>query len=182
MPSDDLLAGVEFTGGSKDLLEGVQTGGEPYKPRRDVGFWETAGRTAASAATPVVRAIDMAAAGLAGAFERVFPQLAGEQERIFKMGQERAAGMEQFYGQQPEEEMNLPGALAGGIASLPIEMAGGFGAQHGIERTAQVLDRGGTGQEAALAGGVTGATRLGLNLLPLKVGGMMKMQTAGLDK
>ena len=171
MPSDDLLAGVEFTGGSKDLLEGVQTGGEPYKPRRDVGFWETAGRTAASAATPVVRAIDMAAAGLAGAFERVFPQLAGEQERIFKMGQERAAGMEQFYGQQPEEEMNLPGALAGGIASLPIEMAGGFGAQHGIERTAQVLDRGGTGQEAALAGGVTGATRLGLNLLPLKVGG-----------
>lgn len=169
--ASDLLEGVEFTGPSTDLLEGVQVGGEPYRPRRDMGFFESAGKTAAQATIPVVRAIDMAAAGVAGAFERIFPQLAGEQDRIFQMMQERNQRMTEAYTPAPEEQVSLPGAVAGGIASLPVEMAGGFGAQHGIERTAQVLERGGTGGQAALAGGVTGATRVGLNLLPVKLGG-----------
>jgi hypothetical protein len=169
--ASDLLEGVEFTGASQDLLEGVQAGGEPYRPRRDMGFFESAGKSAAQATIPVVRAIDMAAAGVAGAFERIFPQLAGEQDRIFQMMQERNQRMTEAYTPAPEEQVSLPGAVVGGIASLPVEMAGGFGAQHGIERTAQVLERGGTGEQAALAGGVTGATRVGLNLLPVKVGG-----------
>lgn len=169
--SNDLLEGVEFSGPSSDLLEGVQAGGEPYQPRRDVGFMETAGRTAAMAASPVVRAIDMAAASVAGAFERIFPQLAGEQDRVFQQMQQRQTRLQEAYAPQPGEQMGVAGQLAGGLASLPIEMVGGFGAQHGIERSAQVLERGGTGEQAALAGGVTGATRLGLNALPVKVGG-----------
>ncbi len=193
MASEDLLAGVEFSGPSSDLLEGVQAGGESYKPREDVGFWATAGRTAAQATSPVLRAIDMAAAGLAGAFERlniptnlggrgvgavrpqpgapIFPGLAGEQDRVFQAAQERQQGMQEFYGQQPNEQFSLPGSIAGGVASMPVEMVGGMGLQHGIDRSAQVLEAGGTGREAALAGGVTGAVRTGLNLLPVKVGG-----------
>lgn len=141
-------------------------------PQREVGILETAGRTAASAAVPVVRAIDMAAAGLAGF---VAPLLGldpeKEQAKIFSDAEARTARMRQSYAPKAGEQMSTTGQVLGGLASAPIEITGGFGLQHGIERASEVLERGGTGREAALAGGVSGAVRTALNLLPVKAGG-----------
>jgi hypothetical protein len=141
-------------------------------PPREVGFMESAGRTAASAAIPIVRGLDMAAAGLAGMLAPLFGlDPAKEQERIFSDADQRSATMRQQYQPQPGEEFSLPGQIAGGLASLPVEMAGGLGMARGLERSADVLQRGGTMGEADTAGLITGGANLAANLLPIKLGG-----------
>lgn len=141
-------------------------------PPREVGFAEGAARTAASSVIPIVRSIDMAAAGLAGLLAPLFGlDPVKEQERIFADAEERSATMRQAYSPQPGEEFGLGGQIAGGVASMPIEVVGGLGLQRGVERAADVVQRGGTLGEAGLAGGVTGAANVAANLLPVKAGG-----------
>lgn len=157
-------------------------------PTREVGFMESAGRTAASAATPVVRGLGMGLAGvieqmrgvaeLADAIAPIFgikpeaqQRLQSAQDTVFRATDERTQAMREMYDPKAGEEMNLPGQIVGGIASLPIEMAGGMGLQRGVERASDVVQRGGTLGEAGMSGGVTGAANLAANLLPVKLGG-----------
>jgi hypothetical protein len=157
-------------------------------PTREVGFLESAGRTAASSATPVVRALGLADAGVleivkqvatvADAVAPIFglrsqltQRVQEAQDEAFAAANERAASMRAMYDPQAGEEMSLPGQIAGGIASMPIEMVGGMGLQRGVERSADVLQRGGSGGEAALSGAAVGAVNVAANLLPIKAGG-----------
>lgn len=134
--------------------------------KRKVGPVETALRTAGEAARTAVGMFDMAAAGLASTFGG-----SEEADRVLAMREERQQGMRTAYAQKPDEEFSGAGQLLGGVASMPIEMVGGMGVQHGIERSAEVLDRGGSMGQAAGAGAVTGAVRTALNALPVKAGG-----------
>jgi hypothetical protein len=157
-------------------------------PAREVGFFESAGRTAGSSATPVVRALGLADAGVleivkqvatvADAVAPIFglrsqltQRVQEAQDEAFAAANERAASMRAMYDPQAGEEMSLPGQIAGGIASMPIEMVGGMGLQRGVERSADVLQRGGSGGEAALSGAAVGAVNVAANLLPIKAGG-----------
>lgn len=137
----------------------------PPPPKRKVGFLESAGRQIGQAATTAVGHLGMAAAGVAGVLGE------GAQDAVFRARDKTMASMADFYGQKPDEEFNTAGSLVGGVASAPIEIVGGGGAQHGTERATQVLDRGGSLGDAALAGGVSGATHVALNALPVKAGG-----------
>jgi hypothetical protein len=155
---------------------------------RQVGFGESAGRVAASAAIPVVRTLGLGVAGvleamrggaeIADAIAPIFgvkPQamqrLQAAQDRVFQEADARAASMRDMYAPKAGEEFDTLGAIAGGVASMPIEVAGGFGLQRGIERSADVLERGGSMGDAAIAGGVSGAANVAANLLPVKAGG-----------
>lgn len=130
------------------------------------------GRTALSAAIPIVRSIDMAAAGVAGMLAPMLGLNAEEEQaKVFRDAEVRSARMRQMYEPQAGEQMSKTGQIAGGIASIPLEMAGGMGVQRGVERAADVVQRGGTVGEAAVAGGVTGAANVAANLLPVKAGG-----------
>jgi hypothetical protein len=157
-------------------------------PTREVGFMESAGRTAAGSATPVVRALGLADAGVleivkqvASVADAIAPmfglrsqmtqRVQAAQDEAFAAANERAASMRAMYDPQAGEEMSLPGQIAGGIASMPIEMVGGMGLQRGVERSADVLQRGGSGGEAALSGAAVGAVNVAANLLPIKAGG-----------
>lgn len=152
----------------------------PVAPVRQVGVLESAGRTAAAAAIPIVRSIDMAAAGLAGLLAPLFG-LDGEkeQQRIFQESEQRSARMRQSYEPQPGEEMSLTGQLVGGVASMPVEVLGGLGLQRGVERSADVVQRGGDLGEAAQAGLVTGGANVAANLLPVKAGGKVAQVIEG---
>jgi hypothetical protein len=157
-------------------------------PAREVGFMESAGRTAASSATPVVRALGLADAGVLeivkqvatvadaiapmfGLRSQMTQRVQAAQDEAFAAADQRAASMRAMYDPQAGEEMSLPGQIAGGIASMPIEMVGGMGLQRGVERSADVLQRGGGGGEAALSGAAVGAVNVAANLLPIKAGG-----------
>lgn len=134
-------------------------------PRREVGFVESAGRTAGASAIPVVKMFGLAAATAARLFGRK------AQDKVFEAMDRVTGSMEREYRPQAGEEFSTAGQFAGGLASLPVEIAGGFGLQHGAERAQEVVQRGGTVGEAAKAGAVTGLTRVALNALPVKVGG-----------
>jgi hypothetical protein len=157
-------------------------------PKREVGFLESAGRTAGASAIPVVRGFGLGAAGvlelvepvalLADTLAPIFgvqsnarAGLQAAQDAVFAQMQARTQSMEGMYNPQPGEEMSLPGQIAGGIASLPIEVVGGMGAQRGFSRAGEVIERGGSLGEAGQAGAVTGAANVAANLLPVKVGG-----------
>ena len=178
------LAQPAAGGGEWDVV-----GTAPMPPEaRDVGFVEGAARTAASSAIPVVRSLGLAEGGLLGAVAEVADladniaplfglksdlgaRVRERQAAVFQRGDQLTESMRGMYAPQPGEEFGLGGQIVGGLASMPIEMVGGFGAQRGIERSADVLQRGGTGGEAALAGGVSGVANVAANLLPVKVGG-----------
>jgi hypothetical protein len=136
-------------------------------PRREVGFVESAGRTAGASTIPVVKMFGLAAATAA----RLFGQKA--QDKVFEAMDRVTGSMEREYRPQAGEEFSTAGQFAGGIASMPVEIAGGFGLQHGVERAQEVVQRGGTVGEAGKAGAVTGGVRVALNLLPMKLGGAM---------
>lgn len=135
-------------------------------PPREVGMGEGIARIVGQAAIPVAKTLGLATASLAN--------LVGGREAadaVFRKTDEVVGDMQREYEFRPDEEVGLPTQVLGGIASTPIELVGGFGTQHGINRAAEVLQRGGTGAEAAKAGGVSGAVHAGLNLLPVKAGG-----------
>jgi hypothetical protein len=156
----------------RDLATKLKSNGmnvpDEWLAPKKVGFVESAMRTAGTAAQKAVGMFDMAAAGLA----RTFGSDA-EVEKTLDIYKARQEGMGQAYGTGPDEELSGPGAVAGGVLSAPIEMAGGFGLQHGIERAGQVVERGGSLGEAATAGGVSGGVHAALNLLPVKAGGVV---------
>ena len=148
-----------------DDAPGAAPAPKPPPEPRDVGFAESLGRTAGAAAIPVVRSLGMAAATVAGIFGR------DAADRVFGNTDQIIDSMRRTYEPQEGETFNTAGSLAGGVLSAPVQMAGGMGLQHGVERAAQVVERGGSMGDAALAGGVSGGVNLGLNLLPMKVGG-----------
>lgn len=155
-------------------LDAVREQFDAQTKTRRVGFWEAAARTVGSAVKPVVRAFDLAAAGLAGAMGAE-----SDQEAIFRDMELRQETMGRQYDEQPGESMPLAGQVVGGVASMPVEMAGGFGVQRGIDRAAEVVKRGGSMQEAAVAGGVTGAGNVALNALPVRLGGQVAERVGG---
>ncbi|HEU4457781.1 MAG TPA: hypothetical protein VFR90_01500 [Methylibium sp.] len=176
-PPDDIFAGIPLT----------RPAAAPTQARK-VGFAESAARTAGSAATPVVRTAGMGLAGIlevvkqaVSVADAVAPILGmrinmaagvgAAQDRVFAATDETAQSMRDFYDPQQGEEMSLPGQVAGGIASLPAELLGGLGIARGVERSADVVERGGTLGEAGVAGGVTAVANVAANALPIKVGG-----------
>ncbi len=145
---------------------GLQIPQQAQQQPRAVGVVETALRTAAMAAGPVVRAIDMAAAGLAG----IFGDTQG-QAQIFGDMESRSRRMREQYAPAPGEEFSTVGQIGGGVLSMPIEVAGGMGLQRGVARASEVVERGGDLGQASLAGGVTAAANVAANLVPVRLGG-----------
>ena len=156
------------------------TGAVPFEfdtkdavPVRKVGAVEGALRTAASATQSAVRVFDMAAAGLAGIFgdtegqEQIFTEMKGRQER-----------MTEAYAPKADEEIGLGGKLAGAALSIPTAMVGGPVAP-GIERTSEVLERGGTMGQAVKAGATSAAVNTVAMALPAAAG-LKAAQLAGL--
>jgi ddrB-like ParB superfamily domain/Zeta toxin len=165
-------------------LEGAQQAAAP----REVGFMESAGRTAGAAATAPVRMGGLAVGGLlegvkkaAALADTIAPmfglqtdysqRVAAAQDQVFAFTDRRAEEMRGMYAPKPGEEFGIGGQIAGGVASLPMELAGGLGIARGVERGADVVQRGGTMGEAATAGGVTAGANLIANALPIKLGG-----------
>lgn len=162
-------------------------------PVREVGFIETALRTAAGAAQQAVRTVDMARAGLTqvladpvvSAGVRALPGgavVAGidklirgdktteqAQEEIFRSAGERQQGMTEAYAQKPDEEFGLAGKLGGAAVGLPISMVSGL-AGPGISRAMDVIERGGTMGEAAKAGLTSAAVGGVMMALPAAAG------------
>ncbi|MDQ5977811.1 MAG: hypothetical protein QG602_783 [Verrucomicrobiota bacterium] len=157
---DELPAGFTL-----DAAKGSNEGTPPQSQTRKVGVLESAGRTAGGAAIPVVRTLGLAAALIGRVFGR------DAQDTVFRKVDETLESMRSVYSPREGEDFSLTGSILGGVASAPIEVVGGFGAQHGIDRAGEVLERGGTLGEAAKAGAVTGGVRTALNALPVKVGG-----------
>jgi hypothetical protein len=139
----------------------------PAPPPRQVGFLESAGRTAGAAAIPVMQTL-----GLAGA---TIASILGDdvRDQVFKRVDSTLEAMRGMYNPQAGEEFSTAGQVVGGLASMPIEMAGGMGIQRGVGRAADVVERGGTLGEAATAGTVTGAANLAANLVPAHIGGVV---------
>lgn len=144
--------------------------------KRKVGVVETALRTAGEAARTAVGMFDMALAGAARGVDAINNLRTGRDDRFYQdavLGArgDRQQSMRDTYAPKADEEFSGAGQVLGGAASIPIEVVGGMGMQHGIERSAEVLERGGTMRQAAQAGAVTGAVRMALNALPVKAGG-----------
>lgn len=135
-------------------------------PKRDVGVGEGVARIIGQSAIPATRMLGLAAASVAGVF-------GGEeaQDAVFQKVDEAIGSMRRVYEFKPDEEVGMGTQIVGGLASMPIEVVGGMGVQRGIDRSTEVLRRGGTMEEAATAGGVTGAANVAANLLPVKAGG-----------
>lgn len=157
-------------------------------PPRQVGAAESAARTIGAAAIPVVQTGGLAIGGLmeglkkgaavADVVARVFgvtsnmsQRVQEAQDGVFQFADERAQAMRGMYNPQAGEEFSGPGQFVGGVLSAPIEIAGGFGVQRGIGRAADVVQRGGTLEEAGTAGAISGAANVAANLLPVKAGG-----------
>lgn len=157
-----------FTVDPGELPEGFQVD----QPKRKVGALETALRTAGEAAIPVVRTLGLALSTVA----RLGGQ--GAQEAVIGKTEELVGGMEGAYGQKPDEEMSTGGQVAGGVLSMPMAVLG-QGVAPGVNRAAEVLKRGGTGTEAAVAGGVTGAVEQALIALPMHLGGKVAEKVGG---
>lgn len=68
------------------------------------------------------------------------------------------------------EERNPVTGFLGSVAGMPQAMATAATGSGGIETATEVLDRGGSGGEAALAGGVSAGVDLAMAAVPLKVG------------
>lgn len=149
---------------------------KPAPPKREVGDVETALRTVGSSVKPIVRMYGLAMSAVARGIDEVNNLRTGRDDRFYSDAvmaetDDSVAGNTDAYAPKPGEEMGLPGQIAGGIFSAPIEMAGGFGLQRGVDRSADVLQRGGTMPQAVQAGAVSGAANLAANLVPVKVGG-----------
>lgn len=164
----------------RDLATKLKANGmnvpEDWLAPKKVGGVESALRTAGSAAQKAVGMFDMAVAGVARGADAISNLRTGRDDRFYQDAAFGARGERQeqmggVYAEKPDEAFNGAGALAGGVLSAPIEMAGGFGLQHGIERSANVVERGGSLGEAATAGAVSGGVHAALNLLPVKAGG-----------
>lgn len=134
-------------------------------PVQQVGFLESALRTAGLIARTVVGTVDQAAAGFAG--------LAGDtagQEDIFRNMEQRQQRMSEAYAPKEGERFNRGGALLGGLGMAGAGlMAAGSGAG-GQERAREVIQRGGTLGEAAVAGGAKAGTDAALAALPAGAG------------
>lgn len=156
------------------------TGAVPFEfdtkeavPVRKVGAVEGALRTAAGATQSAVRAFDMAAAGLAGIFgdtegqEQIFTEMKGRQER-----------MTEAYAPKADEEIGFGSKLAGAALSIPAAMVGGPVAP-GIERTSEVLERGGTMGQAVKAGATSATVNTVLMAVPAAAG-LKAAQLAGM--
>lgn len=156
---------------------------------REVGFVEGAGRIAASSLAPVARAQGMLAAStleivkeVAGLADEVAPlfglqstmrqRVQDFQDRTIAIADARAKAIQQSYAPKPGEEFGLGAQIVGGLASMPAEVMGGGGVQHGLSRAAEVIERGGTIPQAAQAGVTSGAANVTANLLPAKLGGV----------
>ena len=143
----------------------VQPVAAPAAPPRQVGFIESALRSAGLIARTVVGAVDQAAAGLAG--------LAGDkagQEDIFRNMDERQARMAEAYAPQEGEKFNRAGQLAGGLAMAGAGLMSAGSGAGGQERAREVIQRGGTLGQAAGAGAVQAGGDALLAALPAGAG------------
>lgn len=143
----------------------VQPTAAPAAPPRQVGFIESALRSAGLIARTVVGAVDQAAAGLAG--------LAGDkagQEDIFRNMDLRQARMAEAYAPQEGEKFNRAGQLTGGLAMAGAGLMGAGSGAGGQERAREVIQRGGTLGQAAGAGAVQAGGDALLAALPAGAG------------
>lgn len=159
---------------TKLTANGMKVPEEWLAPKK-VGFVESALRTAGTAAQKAVGMFDMAAATVARGADAVSNLRTGRDDRfyqdaVFGARGERQERMGEAYGTGPDEELNTAGSIASSVL-MPIGLVGGMGLQQGIDRSAQVIERGGTLGEAQQAGAVSGGVGAALNLLPIKVGG-----------
>lgn len=154
----------EEYGAEKPPKKAQKPAAEPKK-KREVGFFESAGRTLGQAATTAVGHLGLAAAGLAT------PLGPDAQDAVFKAREGVLDSMGGMYSQKEDEEFSTTGSFAGGLASAPIEIAAGLGTQHGSQRATEVLDRGGSLSDANTAGVVSAGVHGALNALPVKAGG-----------
>lgn len=141
------------------------------KPKTEVGFAESAGRTMGQATMPAVKTLGLAAAGLAG----MIPGGEQAQEAIFKQLGETEQSMGDVYAPKEGEHFNPAGEFAGGLASAPVAVAG-QGVAPGIQRASEVVERGGDVRQAAEAGLVTGVVNQVLQAASL--GGGSKLAAA----
>jgi hypothetical protein len=147
------------------------------KPVRKVGVLETAGRTAGAAAVPVVKTVGLALATVGGVIDRLRGG-GGAQEAVFEKMDETVKGMQEMYAPKPTEAFSPTGEVLGGVAAMPQAVLG-QGVAPGISRAAEVLERGGTGAEAAKAGLVTGGVQQALLALPAFAGGKVAEKIGG---
>jgi GNAT superfamily N-acetyltransferase len=162
-PWDDFRAPAAPAAGEAPPWQDFATAAPP--PQRKVGFIDSALRTAGLVARQVVGVVDQAAAGLAG--------LAGDtagQDEIFRNMDLRQQRMAEEYAPQPGEKFNRAGEFLGGAAMMGAGlMVAGSGAG-GEERAREVIQRGGSTEDAVRAGGVQAAGDAALAALPLGVG------------
>jgi molybdenum-dependent DNA-binding transcriptional regulator ModE/GNAT superfamily N-acetyltransferase len=157
---------MDFDPSSAQPVEGFDPG--TATPVREVGGVESALRTVGTAARKAVGMFDMAAVGLAS----IFGDEAAVEDTL-KIHETRQKGMKDFYDPKPDEEFSTAGQIVGGAVAAPIELVGGLGAQHGVERATEVIDRGGSLGQARKAGAVSAGVHGALNLVPVKAGGMV---------
>lgn len=176
------MAGEWDVVGEQPLSEWDVVATEPAKPpappKREVGNVETALRTVGQSVKPIVRMYGLAMSTVARGIDELNNMRTGRDDRFLQDAvmaetDQSVAANTQAYAQKPGEEMGTTAQLAGGVLSAPIQMIGGMGLQQGVDRTADVLQRGGTMGEATQAGAVSGAANLAANLIPVKVGGAL---------
>lgn len=137
----------------------------PAPPPREVGFIESALRSAGLIARTVVGAVDQAAAGLAG--------LAGDtagQEGIFRDMDVRQARMAEAYAPQEGEKFSRAGQFAGGVGMMGASLLGVGLVGGGAERSRDIIQRGGSPGQAMGAGAVQLAGDSALAALPAGAG------------
>lgn len=137
----------------------------PAPPPREVGFIESALRSAGLIARTVVGAVDQAAAGLAG--------LAGDtagQEGIFRDMDARQARMAEAYAPQEGEKFSRAGQFAGGVGMMGASLLGVGLVGGGAERSRDIIQRGGSPGQAMGAGAVQLAGDSALAALPAGAG------------
>jgi hypothetical protein len=167
-PSADLPPG--FTADPAELPAGFKVDEPAAKP---AGFIETALRTVAQSAAPIIRTVGLAESTLQGAIRGKEAQ-----DQVIARTEEQVKRLKEEYDWKPGETPNTAGEFVGGVASMPQQLLG-QGVAPGVNRAAEVIERGGTGAEAATAGAATGAVAQLLQMLPMGAGKTIQKAVGG---
>lgn len=179
LPDGTVVEGIPDGISRADLATKLKANGmtvpDEWLGPKKVGFIDSALRTAASSAQRAVRTFDLAAASMAGIFGQT-----EDQDKIFREMEGRQERMNEAYAPKADEEFSTPGTLAGGVLSVPNAIVSGP-VSAGVDRSAEVLKRGGTGTEAAKAGAASATIEAAMLAVPAGAGVRVaqKMGAAG---
>ncbi len=152
------------------------------KPAKEVGAAAAGGRGFGEAAGRLAKGLGIIAGGTVGALaDKIGSAISGQkdttiQDAIFRTADEIGKSTKDYYGLKPDETLTTAGKVthvAGGIAPVLVTGAAApavLGGSEAVNTASDVLERGGTNEEANKAAAVAGGANAIAAAIPMSAG------------